>query len=133
MRTSLTLGDVEEFDLCSSVDVDALYPIVNGVLERHGEENSKDCRCEDAAFTYAAAHTVGVGCSMKAKAFVRSINELYNDFCYSRQLSCSWRSEKIMFIEHRPSLKAHFDSGYTRKQGSTDVLGQSEQRLSQLR
>ena len=42
---------------------DALHAVVEGLLEEHGKEDPKECRCEDAILLHAAAHREGGGCS----------------------------------------------------------------------
>ena len=46
--------------------------------------------------------------------FVRSTKAIYKTWCWSRHISCSWRTTNIMSIVLRPRLQPNWDSGKTR-------------------
>ena len=67
MSTSVTLvlaetGNVEQPAVDPGVNIDSVAAVLEGVLEEHGEDDTKDRRRKDAALFHSSAAMEGLRC-----------------------------------------------------------------------
>ena len=67
-------GDVEQRVVGPGVNIDSLAAVLEGVLEEHGEEDTKERRCEDTALFHSAADGLGY-CTIEADCAVHFLVE----------------------------------------------------------
>ena len=69
-------SDVEEFSVCPGVNVDTFLTVCEGIVEEHGEKDSKKGRREHAALFHSTADWKGIrGASIEADGAVHVLVE----------------------------------------------------------